>query len=112
MFSLFRCVFWLGVVFSRIAALEGTDVKGFVGQAPLSIARQGAEFGQAATKRLAGAALDAAGKKCAGAPESCLSLARGLTGNGGGSRDSLNTTDRLPAWRLRTGRLEEGNAPR
>lgn len=112
MFSLFRCLFWLGVVFSQIAALEGTDVAGLVRQVPVSGGRQGAGLGQSGTQGLAGAALDVAGKKCVAAPESCMALARGLTGAGGGSRDTLNTSDRLPAWRLRTGKLDEDNAPR
>jgi hypothetical protein len=116
MFSLFRCLFWLGVVFSQIAAVEGTDVSGFVRQGfvhpvPLSASSQGPGLGQNATQRLAGAALDAASKKCAGAPAYCLNLAKGLAGSGT-SQDSLNTSDRLPAWRLRTGRLDEDTAPR
>jgi hypothetical protein len=105
MFSLFRCLFWLGVVFSQIAALEGTDTTAFVRQATL-----GAGLGQRATQGLIGTTLDAAGKKCAAAPETCLTLAKGLTGKSSASRDSLNTSDRIPAWRLRTGRLDEENA--
>ena len=113
MFSLFRCLFWLGIVFSQIAAREGTDTGTFVRQAALSAGRQGAGLGQSATHGIVGTALDAAGKKCAGAPQTCLNLARGLTGSSGASRDSLNTSDRLPGWRLRTGRLDDKeSAPR
>ena len=85
MFSLFRCLFWLGLVFSQIAALEGRDATALVRQAALAAAQQ---------------ATEAAGRKCASAPETCVALAARFSP--GASRDTLNPGDRIPAWRLRT----------
>jgi len=88
MFSLFRCLFWLGLVFSHIAALEGTDRAALVRQTALAATRQ---------------ATEAASKKCASAPEACLALAAQAVRSGpAASRDTLNSGDRIPAWRLRT----------
>jgi hypothetical protein len=113
MFSLLRCLFWLGVVFSQIAAREGMDTAALVRQVPLSASHRGGGPARSATQDMVGTALDEASKKCAAAPDSCLTLARGLTGIGvAASRDSLNTSDRLPAWRPRTGKLDDGNASR
>jgi hypothetical protein len=95
MFSLFRCLFWLGLVFSHIAALEGTDPAGLVRQTALAATHQAASLGQNA--------VDAAGKKCASAPETCLALAaQAARLNPAASQDTLKSGDRIPAWRLRT----------
>ncbi len=87
MFFLFRCLFWLGLVFSHIAALEGTDAGALVRQSALAAGRQ---------------ATEAAGRKCASAPETCLALAaQAARSSSGASRDTLSSGDRIPAWRLR-----------
>jgi hypothetical protein len=94
MFSLFRCLFWLGLVFSRIAAQEGTDANALVRQTALAATHQASDLGRNA--------VDAVGKKCASAPESCLALAaQAARLNPAISRDTLNSGDRIPAWRLR-----------
>ena len=94
MFTLFRCLFWLGLVFSQIAAQEGTDANALVRQTSLAATQQTASLGQNA--------IDAVGKKCASAPGSCLALAtQAARLNPGASRDTLNSGDRVPAWRLR-----------
>jgi hypothetical protein len=94
MFSLFRCLFWLGLVFSQIAVQEGTDATALVRQTALAASHQAAGLGQNA--------VDAAGKQCTTAPESCLALAaQAARLNPGASRDTLNSGDRIPAWRLR-----------
>ncbi len=128
MFFLLRCLFWLGLAFSHIAALEGTNATALAGQGAHDI-------GQAATG-LGRMAIDAASKKCRGEPEKCLTIATQAAALGNAaalenapalgraavfgnsptatrkvaanadreasSRDTLNTGDRIPAWRLRT----------
>ena len=94
MFSLFRCLFWLGLVFSQIAVQEGTDANALIRQTTLAATHQASNLGQSA--------VDAAGKKCASAPESCLTLAaQAARLNPGASQDTLNSGDRIRAWRLR-----------
>jgi hypothetical protein len=94
MFFLFRCLFWLGLVFSQIAVQEGTDAPALVRQTALAATHQASSLGQNA--------VDAAGKKCASAPESCLALAaQAARLNPGPSRDTLNSGDRVSSWRLR-----------
>ena len=94
MFSLFRCLFWLGLVFSRIAAQEGADAAALFRQTALAASHQASSLGQNA--------VDAAGKKCASAPEACLALAaQAARLSPVSSRDTLNSGDRISAWRLR-----------
>jgi hypothetical protein len=94
MFSLFRCLFWLGLVFSHIAAREGADAAALLRQTAFAASHQASSLGQTA--------VDAAGKQCASAPQACLALAsQAARLNPAGSRDTLNSGDRIPAWRLR-----------
>jgi hypothetical protein len=103
MFFLFRCLFWLGLVFSQIAALEGTDAAALIGRSAQAGGQQAASLRQTA--------LDAASRHCAGAPEQCLALAARTASlaqaAAGASQDSLNAGDRLPAWRLRGGKAPD-----
>lgn len=109
MFFLLRCLFWLGLVFSQIATLEGSGATALVRQT----AR--AASGQAATlslTRLGQSALDAAGKQCADHADKCLALASqaaGLAQEAAPSRNSLNAGDRAPAWRPRAGKPADGD---
>lgn len=90
MFFLFRCLFWLGLVFSQIAAQEGVDAGSLFGAATREANRHAAGLGQSA--------LDAARSRCEGSPEACLALAAQaarLANPGGASADAL-------AWKLRS----------
>jgi hypothetical protein len=101
MFFLLRCLFWLGLVFSHIATLEGTNAT--------ALASQGArELSEGATT-VGRMAMDAAGEKCRAEPAKCSALAAQVSMLGKSaalektsSRDTLNSGDRVPAWRLRT----------
>jgi hypothetical protein len=96
MFFLLRCLFWLGLVFSHIAGLEGLNVAAFANQGAAGLGR---------------AAMDAASQKCRAEPDKCLALAtqaaRLRQDAGDASRDTLNAGDRAPAWRLRTARAPD-----
>ncbi len=104
MFFLLRCLFWLGLVFSHIATLEGTNAA--------AIAAQGAQAASASANGFGRIATDAASRQCRAEPKQCLALAAQavrLSQNAGDleqalatpSRDTLNSGDRVPAWRLR-----------
>jgi hypothetical protein len=114
MFFLLRCLFWLGLAFSHIAALEGTNAT--------TLARQGASQMSESASGLGRAAMDAAGQQCRAEPEKCLAFAAQVTEIGKAatlgkavaknslaasvrevsSHDTLASSDRIPAWRLRT----------
>jgi hypothetical protein len=94
MFTLFRCLFWLGLVFSHIAAQEGADAAALLRQTAFAASHQASSLGQNA--------VDVAGKKCASAPQTCLALAaQAARLSLVGRSDTLNSGDRIPAWRLR-----------
>jgi hypothetical protein len=98
-----RCLFWLGLVFSQIAQLEGNSASSLVGQAARGAGGQAAALGQSAAQ--------AAGKQCQAEPAKCLALTSeaariaqtaGLLRKGDGDasgRDTLTAADRLPSWR-------------
>jgi hypothetical protein len=108
MFFLLRCLFWLGLAFSHIAALEGTNATALANQGVRDLSERATGLGRMA--------VDAAGEKCRAEPEKCLALAAQAAAFGQGaakkdatvqareasSRDTLNTGDRIPTWRLRT----------
>lgn len=104
MFFLLRCLFWLGLVFSHIAALEGTNAA--------ALASRSAQEARTSAGGIGRIALDAAGRRCRAEPDKCLALAAQaarLTQNAEAveeaaanlGRDTLNSGDRVPAWRLR-----------
>jgi hypothetical protein len=100
---LLRCLFWLGLVFSQIAQLEGSSAASIAGDAASDaqgrISRQVA--GQTAI--LAGKATEATERQCGGAPARCLALAAQAAAASARAvapgRDSLTAADRAPAWR-------------
>ena len=103
MFFLFRCLFWLGLVFSHIAVQEGFNAAAlFDTRAPMA-SESAASLGRIA--------LDAAGRRCRAEPEKCLAVAARASRltpqpaslNPSASRDTLNAGDRAPTWRLRPG---------
>jgi hypothetical protein len=110
MFSIFRCLFWLGLVFSHIAALEGTNAA--------ALARQAAQAAsvQAATSLtgLGQGAIDAASRQCADHAGKCLAIAAQaarLTQDAAPSHDSLNAGDRTPAFRMSAGKASTSAEP-
>lgn len=96
MFFLIRCLFWLGLVFSHIAEQQGFNAAALLGQRP-------------PVTGLGGMALEAASRECRAEPAKCLALATAasrlapLAGSPTPptSRDTLNSGDRAPAWKLR-----------
>jgi hypothetical protein len=98
MFFLFRCLIWLGLVFSQIAAQQGTDATALLGPAARAASQQTEDLGRTA--------MDAAGRSCMSSPETCLALAAQASRLAGPnalpSRDTLIANDRIPAWRLRS----------
>lgn len=120
---LLRCLFWLGLVFSQIAQLEGTGAAPFFGQAGALGQHAGARLGQQAGASLgqeagawgqqAGAwgqmAAKAAERQCRANPAQCLAQASSVAkdalalnaakGDGAAGHDSLTSADRAPAWR-------------
>ena len=107
MFFLFRCLFWLGLVFSHIATLEGMSATTLAQQTARAATEQAATISLA---RLGEGALDAAARQCAVHTDKCLAFAAQaarLTRDAGPSHDSLNAGDRVPAWRLRSGKAPD-----
>ncbi len=111
MLFLLRCLFWLGLVFSHIATLEGTNAAALASQSGRAASASAAGLG-ATSGALGRIALDAAGQRCRAEPEKCLALAAqvaritqdaAVLGQPPVSpgRDTLNSGDRVPAWRLR-----------
>ena len=110
MFFLFRCIFWLGLVFSQIGGLEGFSFDSFVGRSARQASDSVAGLGQAAMT----AGISAAGRQCRFDAEKCLALAAQaarlsqvaspskLQKAAAPSRDTLTDGDRAPAWRLRS----------
>jgi hypothetical protein len=115
MFFLFRCIFWLGLVFSQIGGLEGFSFDAFVGRSARQASDSVAGLGQAAMT----AGISAAGRQCRFDAEKCIALAAqaarlsqavgpGKLQKAAGpslatpSRDTLTAGDRAPAWRLRS----------
>jgi hypothetical protein len=103
MFFLFRCLFWLGLVFSHIAAQEGFNAA--------TLFDAGAPIASESAASLGRIALDAVVRQCRAEPEKCLALAarasrlapQPASPNPNASRDTLNAGDRAPTWRLRPG---------
>ena len=111
---LLRCLFWLGLVFSQIAQLEGTGAAPFFGQAG-ALGQQAGVLGQqaGALGQQAGAwgqmAAQAAEKQCRANPAQCVAQARSVAkaalalnsakSDGAAGHDSLTSADRAPAWR-------------
>ncbi|MGO9388642.1 hypothetical protein [Rhodoblastus sp.] len=99
MFFLFRCLFWLGLVFSRIAGQEGFNAAALFDQRAPIASESAASLGRLA--------LDAAGRQCRAEPEKCLALAARASrlapppASPNASHDTLSAGDRAPAWRLR-----------
>lgn len=97
---LLRCLFWLGLVFSQIAQLEGTGAAPFFGQAG-ALGQQAGGWGQIAAQ--------AAEKQCRANPAQCLAQASSVAkaalalnsakSDGALGHDSLTSADRAPAWR-------------
>ncbi len=109
MFFLFRCLFWLGLVFSHIAGQEGFNAAALFGaHAPIA-SESAASLGRSA--------LEAAGRQCRAEPEKCLALAARASrlapqpagANANSSRDTLNAGDRAPTWRLRPGAASDSD---
>jgi hypothetical protein len=106
MFFLFRCLFWLGLVFSHIAQQQGFS--------PAALFDQRAAISSESAAGLGRIALDAGARQCRAEPEKCLALAAqasrlapglnptaSLNAAAKTSHDTLNAIDRAPAWRLR-----------
>lgn len=89
MFFLFRCVFWLGLVFYHLPWPGGA--------APVEEARAlAAQLGATSSHALAAQAQAA----CGAHPTQCLALAASTAGRAAGaSRSSLTQDDRQPDWR-------------
>ena len=97
---LLRCLFWLGLVFSQIAQLEGTGAAPFFGQAG-ALGQQAGGWGQMAAQ--------AAERQCRANPAQCLAQASSVAkaalalnspkSDGPLGHDSLTSADRAPAWR-------------
>ena len=118
MFFLFRCLFWLGLVFSHIAEQQGFNPAGLLDQRPAmtsagaaSSGKDGAASSAKEAASLGRMALEAASRQCRAEPEKCLALAArasrlapgAANPDAAASRDTLNSGDRAPAWRLRPG---------
>lgn len=105
---LLRCLFWLGLVFSQIAQLEGTGAAPFFGQAGALGQQAGGAFGQQAGG-WGQMAAQAAEKQCRANPAQCLAQASSVAkaalalnaakSDGAAGHDSLTSADRAPAWR-------------
>jgi hypothetical protein len=119
MFFLFRCIFWLGLVFSQIGGQEsfslGSGFDPFAGRSARQASDSVAGLGQAAMM----AGISAAGRQCRVDTEKCLALAAQAArlsqaaspsrlqksaspSSATPSRDTLTAGDRAPAWRLRS----------
>lgn len=86
MFFLFRCVFWLGLVFYHLPWADGAR--------PADQARDiVAEIGAATTRM----AVEQARAACVSTPRACLETATGAMG--AASRSSLTRDDAQPTWR-------------
>jgi hypothetical protein len=96
---LLRCLFWLGLVFSQIAQLEGSSAASLASGAARDARSQIA--GQ--TALIARSATDALERQCGADPARCLALARDAAAatarSAAPARDSLTAADRAPAWR-------------
>jgi hypothetical protein len=102
---LLRCLFWLGLVFSQIAQLEGSTAASFAGQAAAraagGVVQQAGGLGQMAAQ--------AVEKQCRANSAQCLGgaafaaqavlSAQGAKADGAAGHDSLTASDRAPAWR-------------
>lgn len=102
---LLRCLFWLGLVFSQIAQLEGSSAASFAGQATAratgGMIQQAGGLGQMAAQ--------AVEKQCRANSTQCLGqaafaaqavlAAQGGKSDGAAGHDSLTASDRAPAWR-------------
>lgn len=89
MFFLFRCVFWLGIVFYHMPWSDGAR--------PAQDARAAlSDLGVSAAKSLA----DQAQAACVKAPRDCLAAAAKLGADAPSpSRSSLRDDDKRPEWR-------------
>lgn len=111
MFSIFRCLFWLGLVFSHIAALEGMSAAAVARQT----ARAASEQAATSLTGLGQTAIDAAGKQCVAHADKCLAIAAQVarvSQDAAPSRNSLSADDRAPAFRLNAGNAARAIAPR
>ena len=107
---LLRCLFWLGLVFSQIAQIEGSSASSVAAQA----AGQAAQTAAQAAARGAGGeasvaarmATQAVERQCRAEPGKCLATAAQIAGQASGAaklaaagQDSLTAADRAPTWR-------------
>jgi hypothetical protein len=93
---LLRCLFWLGLVFSQIAQMEGSNAAALADAAARAASAQAFAAGVAATQ--------AGERQCRAEPAKCLALAAQFAGaakaeRAGSGHDSLTSADRAPAWR-------------
>jgi hypothetical protein len=119
MFFLFRCLFWLGLVFSQIASLEGGSLFSLAGQRAQQASESAVGLGQAAMTE-AGRQRRAEAEKCLAIAAQAARLAQVANPNrlsqaanpsrlsqaANPSRDTLTAGDRAPAWRLRSATIE------
>lgn len=93
---LLRCLFWLGLVFSQIAQLEGSSAASLAGDAARDAKGRIADQ----TAILARKATETAERQCGGDPARCLTLAaQAAAVTAAPGRDSLTAADRAPTWR-------------